>query len=411
MATPPPAPPRAPRIVPRSGPRLALVLGGGGLKGFAHIGVLRALKERGIRPALVAGTSIGALLGAAWAGGRSAGEMARRAAALERKDLFRLNHYRMLVERMRAPSLYAPEPLSALVEAVIDEGDFDAMPMPLLVNTVDVALGTQVVWGMPGLRDVPVRDAVYASCALPGFFPPGRVDGRTCVDGGTVDNLPVAVAATGAGGPPIDAIIAVDVGNADLPHRASVGEEGFASIFMRSASVMMHALQEHALARWSGPPMLLVRPKVSHIGWFAFGHTDALIAEGYRAAMDALRDLDALFTAPGGIFPRRPVRVRVDRERCTGCGLCVAMAPHVMGMDAGGKAYALTHDFPWSPADGDFVKHCPTTAIGVTPASPDAATVIHEAGAAGGTATAPPSALPPALAAAARPRAAAGDAA
>lgn len=357
---------RTPRVVANPPRRIALVLGGGGLKGFAHIGVLRALRERRIRPALVAGSSIGALMGAAHAGGVSWQELARRARALQRRDLFRLDHYGMLVERMRARSLYAAEPLRALVDAVVPDGTFEHCGRPLLVNTVDVARGTQAVWGLPGMRDVAVRDAVYASCALPGFFPPGLVGGRPCVDGGTVDNLPVSIAAQGGGLGAVDAIIAVDVGNADLTHEETIHARGFASIFMRSASVMMHALQEDPLARWEGPPMLLVRPRVSHVGWFAFGHTDALVAEGYRAACEALGFLDTLFTAPGGIYPRRPVRVSVDRDRCTGCTLCAALAPHTMALDGEGKAYALTRDLAWSPADGDFVKQCPTQAITVT---------------------------------------------
>lgn len=369
-AAPPPAEPslaarRSPRVVARSAPRIALVLGGGGLKGFAHIGVLRALRERGIRPSLYAGSSIGALLGAAAAGGLPETEMAARATALRRKELFRINHYGMLVERMRSASLYLAEPLRALVEQVVPDGDFDALPLPLLVNTVDVARGTQVVWGLNGLRDVPVRDAVYASCALPGFFPPGRVDGRVCVDGGTVDNLPVSIAARNGVAPPVDVIIAVDVGNADLTHDTTVHAQGFASIFMRSASVMMQALQVPPLSHWSGPPMLLVRPRVSHIGWFVFGRAEELIEEGYRAANEALRHLDELFTAPSGIFPRRHVRVTVDREKCTGCGLCVALAPHVMGQRSDGTAFALSHDLSWSPADGHFVRSCPTHAISV----------------------------------------------
>jgi NTE family protein len=363
-------PRRAPRVIPRSAPRIALVLGGGGLKGFAHIGVLRALRERGIRPAVVAGSSIGALLGAAAVGGVRPEEMAARAMALQRRDLFRIDHYGMLTERMRAPSLYLAEPLRALVESVVPNVCFDALGLPLLVNTVDVARGTQVVWGLPGMREVSVRDAVYASCALPGFFPPGRVAGRVCVDGGTVDNLPASIAGAGAGGPPVDAVIAVDVGNADLSHEETIHSQGFGSIFMRSASVMMHALQENPLLHWSGPPMLLIRPRVSHIGWFVFGRAQELIAEGYRAATEALRGLDELFTAPGGIFPRRPVRVAVDRARCTGCGLCVAMAPRSMGQAADGIAYAINPDASWSPADGDFVKHCPTLAISVEPGAP-----------------------------------------
>jgi NTE family protein len=364
---------RAPRVVARAAPRVALVLGGGGLKGFAHIGVLRALRERGIRPAVVAGSSIGALLGAAAAGGVHEEEMAERARALRRRDLFRINHVGMLVDRMRAASLYLPEPLQALVESVVPDGTFDQVPVPLLVNTVDVVHGTQVVWGLPGLRDVPVRDAVYASCALPGFFPPGRVDGRVCVDGGTIDNLPVSIAARRGGAPAVDAVIAVDVGNADLSVDATIHAQGFASIFMRSASVMMQALQAPPLAHWEGPPMLLVRPRVNHIGWFVFGRAQELIDEGYRAACEALRGLDALLTAPGGIFPRRAVRVTVDRGRCTGCGLCVALAPRVMGLAADGRAFALSHEYSWSAADGGFVRSCPTQAIrtevlGATPA-------------------------------------------
>src|SRR6185437_11345235 len=76
--------------------RTALVLGGGGLKGFVHIGVIRALEERGIRPSVIAGTSIGALIGAAYAGGMSVSEMEARAVSLRRRDLFRINHVGML---------------------------------------------------------------------------------------------------------------------------------------------------------------------------------------------------------------------------------------------------------------------------------------------------------------------------
>ena len=95
-------------------PRIGLVLGGGGLKGFAHIGVLRALEERGIRPVLYAGTSIGALIATAYAGGMSVEEMTRRASSLRRRDLFRINHVGMLLARVRCPSLYLEETLRAL---------------------------------------------------------------------------------------------------------------------------------------------------------------------------------------------------------------------------------------------------------------------------------------------------------
>ena len=345
-------------IMERS-PKIAVVLGGGGVKGFAHIGVLRALEERGIRPSLYAGTSIGAMLAAAAVNGMSIDEMANRAQSLRRRDLFRINHFGMLMERMRSPSIYLEEPLRDLCRAVVPAGTFAELPLPLLVNTVDVVSGTLVVWGLPGLQDVSVQDAVYASCALPGFFPPGKVDGRLCVDGGVIDNLPVSVASLDA-----DLVIAVDVGSSDLTPVADAGTQGFASIYMRSATTMMHALQQFPLNHWSGPPMVLIRPKVGE-EWLSFSGTAQHIREGYRAAKLALEHYDAYLEQPGGVFPRRRVDIAVNRERCIGCGLCVALAPQTMGLDSSGKAFARTHSADWSPADGDFVHHCPTAAIEV----------------------------------------------
>ncbi len=345
-----------------SPPKLALVLGGGGLKGFAHIGVLRALAERGIEPTVFAGTSIGSLICAAHLGGSTADQMTTRARDLRRRDLFRLDRMGMLLERTHAPSIYLSEPLRELCASVVPDKRFDELNATLLVNTVDLQRGAQVVWGLPGLRHANLVDAVYASCALPGFFPPGVLDGRMCVDGGVVDNLPVAVAALG-----MDAVIAVDTGSSSLVTENDIAAQGFPGIYMRAATTMMHALQLGPLERWWGPPMILIRPKVSHIGWFSFSHSDELVDAGYRAAIDALAHFDRCLEAESGIFPRRPVRITVDRDKCIGCTLCVSLAPWVMAMDEDGKAVAKTPVVQWSPADGDFVHHCPTYAIGAEP--------------------------------------------
>ncbi len=341
-------------------PRLALVLGGGALKGFAHIGALRALAEQGIQPSVYAGSSIGALVAAAAAGGMDVHTMAERAIALRRKDLFRINHMGMLMDRMQSRSIYLEAPLRALCDHVVPEGTFAELRTPLLVTSVDIEQGMEVVWGTPGLRDVSVRDAVYASCALPGFFPPGMVNGRPCIDGGTTDNLPVSIASLG-----VDAVIAIDVGIGDVPAAAGIAQQGFASVYMRAATLMMHALQSRVLERWQGPPMLLVRPRVSHISWFGFQHTAELLQLGYDAMREALGDFDKVLGARGGIFPRRRVSISVNRDACVGCGQCVAQAPHLMAIDASGKAFATTPNLEWSPADGSFVRQCPTGAITV----------------------------------------------
>src|SRR6201991_1257789 len=145
--------------------RVALVLGGGGMKGFAHIGVMQALEERGIVPTTYAGTSIGALLAGARLGGMAIAELRTRAESLRRRDLFRLNHFGMLMERMRSPSIYLAEPLRDLIRAVVPAKKFNEMAKPLLVNTVDLERGAPVIWGSNGLQDVEVQDAVYAPCA------------------------------------------------------------------------------------------------------------------------------------------------------------------------------------------------------------------------------------------------------
>ena len=345
----------------RKAHKIALVLGGGGLKGFAHIGVFRALQEMGITPTVVAGTSIGALIGAAYARGMNTSEMADRARALKRRDLFRLNRMGFLLERQHAAAIYMEDPLREVVKSVVTEKRFDQLKTTLLVNTVDITRGTQVVWGLPGLRHVSVVDAVYASCALPGFYPPGHVDDRLCVDGGVIDNLPVSIASRG-----MDAVIAVDTGSSDLEPENDIATAGFASIYMRAATTMMHALQLAPFANWAKPPMILIRPKVNHIGWFSFDKTDELLEAGYVAALEACKHYEECIAWGIGVFPRRPMQISVDRQKCIGCTLCVALAPDVMAMDASHKAYPLTPVVEWSPADGDFVHHCPTYAIEAT---------------------------------------------
>jgi NTE family protein len=357
----PTRPKRAAPPKPKHGRKIALVLGGGGLKGFAHIGVIRALKELKIDPLVVAGTSIGALIAAAYGNDMPVKEMEERARNLKRRDLFRLNRMGMLLERTKSPSIYLEDPLRQVVEGVVQQSSFQKLKRRVLVNTVDIQRGSQVVWGLHGLRDVSVIDAVYASCALPGFYPPGYVGGRLCVDGGVLDNLPVSIAGRG-----MDVVIAVDTGSSDLEPENDIATAGFTSIYMRAATTMMHALQLVPFEQWTKPPMILIRPKVNHIGWFSFSETNEVLEAGYTAAMDALQHFEECCESGTGVFPRRATEIVVDPEKCIGCELCVALAPNLMAMDGRRKAYPVTPIVEWSPADGDFVHHCPTYAIEAT---------------------------------------------
>jgi len=178
----------------KPGTRYTLVLGGGGMKGLAHIGVLQALLERGLRPAQIVASSVGALVGAAWAAGRSIPELHDRAVSLRRKDVFVVAHADMAFKRMRSPALFRREPLLALINSLVGAGTFQDLMLPTVVNTVDINSGMQVFWGLPGVDEVQVADAVMASCALPGYLPPHEIRGRYYIDGATVDNLPFGAA-------------------------------------------------------------------------------------------------------------------------------------------------------------------------------------------------------------------------
>lgn len=355
-----------------------LVLGGGGMKGLAHVGVLHALVERGLRPARIVGSSIGALVGTAWASGIGVAKLRELAVTVHRRDIFRVAHTDMAFKRMLSPALFRREPLDELIHSVIGDVRFDQLDPPVVVNTVDINSGMQVFWGLPGLDHVPVRDAVFASCALPGYLPPREIRGRFYVDGAAVDNLPVGVArAFGT-----QYVVAVDI-SASSALREDTQEEGFARVFARATEIAMHSLLEQRLKRWTTPPLYYIHPRVEHIGLFNFDRLREVVEEGYRATQAGLDEPES-WPPPdaAGVFPRRRVVVRVQRERCIGCGACLVHGPRGMfALDPQGKAVVADPVQEWDPADGSFIRHCPTYAITARPHSARSSDASRRSGA------------------------------
>src|SRR5258708_37704982 len=132
-----------------------------------------------------------------------------------------------------------------------------------------------------------------------------------------------------------------------------VQAQAFANIYLRAASTMMHSLQQFPLLHWSGPPMVLIRPRCDG-DWLSFANTEQTISEGHRAAVAALDGWEAYLDQEGGVFPRRHVELDVLRDRCIGCDLFAAHAPRGMGLDAPVKALARTRMDQCSPPDGGF---------------------------------------------------------
>jgi NTE family protein len=177
-------------------PRIGLALGSGSARGWAHLGVLRALEERGLKPAVIAGASVGALVGAAYASGQSAA-LETWVRKLTKRDVWSLLDASFVGGGMMRGNRL----MQAISEQIVDH-DIEALPAPFGAVAADLVTG-QEVW----LREGPMLRAVRASSGLPGLFAPVRLEHRWLIDGGVVNPVPISLCrALGA-----DYIIAVNL--------------------------------------------------------------------------------------------------------------------------------------------------------------------------------------------------------
>lgn len=261
-----------------------LVFGGGGLKGLAHIGAWQALVEAGVRPAGIVGTSIGALIGALAASGMSATEMRERALALERRDIVQVNRRAVWINGVRQVSVFHGDPLRERFAKLLPAGGWDALRIPLLINAVDLADGS-TEWFGPGDRtDVSLVDAVYASSALPVFYPPFELDGHAYVDGGVTRTLPIGRAEERGA----QSIVAIDVGSGGQADVREILDGGMIAVHQRVVAIMAWQRRYDLVASWKGPPLTYVRPRLDGYGTFDFEHVEYFLDEGYRAMREAL---------------------------------------------------------------------------------------------------------------------------
>jgi NTE family protein len=269
--------------------RVVLVLSGGGMKAMAHVGALRALEECGLAPAEIIGTSGGALVGALAASGLAYEEMVRLVMRIRAEDVVAPARADILLRGLGAASVLKPQPLRDLLHRILPVSDFARLRLPLRVTATDLDSGELVVFGVAGRTDCSVADAVYASMALPVYFPPARIGGRRFADGGLRAALPLEVAARAAA----DLVIAVDVG--PVPFGPAPGERpvpALVELADRALAIAMADQRLRTIAGWrvvpGRAPLVLVVPAVDPHGTFAFDRTAAFIESGYRAAHAAL---------------------------------------------------------------------------------------------------------------------------
>lgn len=264
--------------------RVVLVLGGGGVKGTVHAGAWRALAEAGVEVAEIVGTSIGALVGATIAGGATPEELAVRARALTKREIVDINRWALLPMGIRQQSVFQGMALREYIARVLPASEWSELTIPLSVNAVDLESGNTVWFGAGGRTDVPLADALYASAALPVFYPPLAVNGMHLVDGGVADTVPITRAADRRA----DRIIAVHASAGRVKDAEDVVEKGLVAIQHRVMDIMAYARREVVEDSWMGPPVLHVRPEVSGHSTFDFEAVDYFLEEGYRAMKVAL---------------------------------------------------------------------------------------------------------------------------
>jgi NTE family protein len=264
--------------------KVGLVLGGGGARGFAHIGVMRALEEKGIEPVAVSGCSIGGIIGALVANGFGADEIHRIFSELDWFKIF---------DWSRMGSLLGGKGIAGLLEKRLPQ-TFSGLKMPLRVTAVDVQEGRLVT-----LWEGALVPALRATSAIPGFFSPVEMNGRVLVDGGLLDNVPVGEIRSMTHAP----AIAVDV--TPPPDRKIVFHDTRSfwqklrspsgggrhplviDLLTKAYDIPVAALTEIHIARFR--PEVLIRPTLGPgIKVESFRRMDEAIAAGYREAVSVL---------------------------------------------------------------------------------------------------------------------------
>jgi len=275
--------------IPAGRERTILVLGGGGMKGIAHIGVWKALQEHGIVPDAIIGTSIGSLIGALLAGGMGWRQQTEIALALKRQDIVSVNRRAMWLGGVREPAVFEGSHFRSYIRKILPAQHFSELAIPFRLNAVSLVTGEEVWFGSDRRDDVPVAEAVYASCALPMYFEPARIGGDVLVDGGILDVFAVRQALQWGA----ERVIGVDVGSDFLPPAAGYFEQGMIAIHDRVLNLKLQEQRARSLESVRNAPLLYIRPKIGHLHSFDFDRTQFFLEEGYRAAKEAIRAAEA----------------------------------------------------------------------------------------------------------------------
>jgi NTE family protein len=239
--------------------KIGLALGGGGTRGFAHVGVIKALEAQGITPDIIVGTSVGSLVGALYSSGLSG---------------FKLQEATMLLEKNSVVDWGFPdrgflsgESLEQFVNNAVKNRPLEKLQRTFAVVATDLKTGNEIIF-----RTGNTGQAVRASCAVPGIFKPVMINGRSYVDGGLVKPVPISEARSlGA-----DFVIAVDISNVPENNQA----DSTTQVLLQTFDIMSQAINRYELPKAD----VVIRPTTREIDQMSLSDKSAAILEGEKAA-------------------------------------------------------------------------------------------------------------------------------
>jgi len=271
---------------------IALALGGGGARGVAHLGVLRALKMEGFDIKAVAGTSAGGMVAAIYAAGWGPEDIIDEFSKINQDTLYSFG---------RGPALLGIKGITQAMENFIQEETFADLQMPCALTAVDLSDMREVT-----LNEGSVLDAVMATIAIPGVFPPRKWGDTHLVDGGVLDPVPVEIVRSLVPDLPV---VAVSLSPRpekwkDLAHMEKIIETPLLKpianlrvaqafdIFVRSIEVMTHMLSDSRLKLEK--PAVVIRPDVAHIGILDKVNIKETASLGDQAVLEVREELEKL---------------------------------------------------------------------------------------------------------------------
>ncbi|PEB55167.1 esterase [Bacillus pseudomycoides] len=247
-------------------PKIGLALGSGGAKGFAHVGIIKVLREANIPIDMIAGSSIGALIGTFYAASCNVERLYRLATVFKRKY-----YLDFTVPKM---GFISGKRVKDMIKMFTYNKKLEELDIPTAVVATDILKGEKVVFTSGS-----IADAVRASISVPGVFVPEKIDGRLLVDGGVIDRIPVSVVKElGA-----DIVIAVDVS----PIKINGEVTSIYDVIMQSIEIMQHEL----IVNRQIASDLMMRPAVERFSSRAFTNIEDIIQVGEEEAEKHIQDI------------------------------------------------------------------------------------------------------------------------